>query len=252
MFVRFRQTKYRLQVSLIETRRVDGKVHAEHVAQLGSVEIPLTIESRLAFWQRLHERLAKLSNRVDATMHGKVLGAVHARIPMVTLDEQRAKQLENTESDERFWAAQSDMYQATADDQKGLAATVAQAIASMQNAAADAAVKATAAKERAERIKKGEDVPGGLGKPLTYEDIERSFREAGMTSDLRHIERVGELHRLVGDDGFKEIHRAINEALERTRHAVIRANLRAYRQLEAMGMAGDALVSGSTKTEPPD
>jgi hypothetical protein len=65
MFVRFRQTKHRLQVSLVGTRRDGGKVRQEHIAQLGSVEIPPTA--------------------------------------MVTLDEQRAKQLENAEAEERFW-----------------------------------------------------------------------------------------------------------------------------------------------------
>jgi hypothetical protein len=29
---------------------------------------------RIAFWGRLHERLAKLSNRIDATMQGVILG----------------------------------------------------------------------------------------------------------------------------------------------------------------------------------
>jgi len=44
---------------------------------------------------------AKLSNRVDVETQGKVLRAVHARIPMPTVDEQRAVQLEN-ERGERF------------------------------------------------------------------------------------------------------------------------------------------------------
>jgi hypothetical protein len=224
MFVRFRQNKCRLQVSLAETHRIDGKVRHGHVAGLGSVEMPPSVEARLKFWQRLHERLAKLSNRVDAAMQGKILGAVQARIPMVTLAEQQALKLENAEADERFWSGQRDMCQATADDHKGLAATVAQAIASNQNAAADAAAKATAAKDRAERIKKGEDVPGGLGKPLTREDYERICREAGMTtSDLRHCERLHELHELVGDAGCEEVIREIIEAKDRAERTAVRA-----------------------------
>jgi hypothetical protein len=65
MFVRFRGTKRKLQASLVETRRVDGHVRHEHIAQLGSVEIPQTVAARSAFWKRLHERLARLSNRID-------------------------------------------------------------------------------------------------------------------------------------------------------------------------------------------
>src|SRR5215208_4795115 len=111
MFTRFRQGDYRLQVSLVETRRVDGKVRHEHIASLGSIETPQTVEGRLAFWQRLHDRFAKLGNRVDAAMQGKLLGEVHARVPMVTLDEQRALQLERAEADERFWNGLRDMHQ---------------------------------------------------------------------------------------------------------------------------------------------
>jgi len=53
------------KVSIVETRRVGGKVRHEHIASLGSIETPLTVANRVAFWQRVHERLAKLSNRID-------------------------------------------------------------------------------------------------------------------------------------------------------------------------------------------
>src|SRR5215510_1726404 len=58
MFARFRRTRHRLQVSLVETRRVGGKVRHEHVAGLGSIETPPSVDARLAFWVRLHQRLA--------------------------------------------------------------------------------------------------------------------------------------------------------------------------------------------------
>ena len=87
MFVRFRQTRHRLQLSLAETRRIDGRVRHEHIASLGSIENSPTTRARIAFWQLLHERLAKLSNRIDPATQGRILGAVHAQIPMVTPDE---------------------------------------------------------------------------------------------------------------------------------------------------------------------
>ena len=65
MFVRFRQAGHKLQASLIETRRVDGKVRHEHIAGLGSIILPPSVTERITFWQRLHDRLAKLANRVD-------------------------------------------------------------------------------------------------------------------------------------------------------------------------------------------
>jgi hypothetical protein len=61
MFVRFRQTKTRLQASLIETRRIGGKVRHEHIASLGSVPTLPSVADRIVFWQRLHERLANLA-----------------------------------------------------------------------------------------------------------------------------------------------------------------------------------------------
>jgi hypothetical protein len=71
------RTARRLQVSVVETRWSGGKVRHEHVASLGSVP---------------HERLARLANRIDAAAQAKILAAVHARVPMVTVDEQRALQ----------------------------------------------------------------------------------------------------------------------------------------------------------------
>jgi len=64
MFVRFRRSAYRLQVSLAETCRVEGHVRQEHVAGLGSIECePMTIAGRVAFWHGLRGRLDKLANR---------------------------------------------------------------------------------------------------------------------------------------------------------------------------------------------
>jgi hypothetical protein len=88
MFTRFRATPSRLQVSIVETRRVD-----EHVAGLGSARLPLSRESRIEFWKQLHPRLERLANRLDADTQAKVVAAVDARIPIVTIEEIRAQQL---------------------------------------------------------------------------------------------------------------------------------------------------------------
>jgi hypothetical protein len=50
-----------VQCSPIETRRVDGKVRHEHVASLGTIEIPPSIAERIAFWGELHRRLGKVN-----------------------------------------------------------------------------------------------------------------------------------------------------------------------------------------------
>ena len=220
MFVRFRQTAQRLQASLVETRRIDGKVRHEHIAGLGSVEMPLSVEGRLAFWQRLHERLAKLSNCVDAAMQSKLLGDIHVRIPMVTLDEQRALQLRNAEADEQFWTNIHDMHAGTVEDHKGLAATAERKVAEGEAEMAKAASHRDAAKDRRERLQRGEDVPGGLGKPLTREDAERFMREAGMTmSDIQHC---GQVHDVSEAIGFETLMKAIHDATHRAERNVVR------------------------------
>jgi hypothetical protein len=90
MLVHFRETPYGLAMSLVESRRENGKVRHEHLASLGSIETPLSVAARIEFWRRLHERLDQLSNRLDAETRGKVMAAVHVRVPMVTPDAQRA------------------------------------------------------------------------------------------------------------------------------------------------------------------
>jgi hypothetical protein len=90
MFVHFRETPYGLAMSLVENRRENGRICHEHVASLGSIETPPSVAARIEFWRELHERLAQVSNRLDAETRGKVMVAVHARVPMVTPEEQRA------------------------------------------------------------------------------------------------------------------------------------------------------------------
>src|SRR5262249_10052050 len=90
MFVHFRETPYGLAMSLVENRRENGRICHEHVASLGSIEMPPSVAARIEFWRGLHERLAQLSNRLDAETRGKVMGAGHARVPMATPEEQPA------------------------------------------------------------------------------------------------------------------------------------------------------------------
>jgi hypothetical protein len=77
-------------MSLVENRRENGRICHEHVASLGSIETPPSVAARIEFWRGLHERLAQLSNRLDAETRGKVMVAVHARVPIVTPEEQPA------------------------------------------------------------------------------------------------------------------------------------------------------------------
>jgi len=91
MFVRFRPSRDRLHVSIVEARRVNGKVRHQYVVSLRSIVMPPSVSDRIAFWRRVDKRLAKLSNRIDVATQGKLRGELHARIPMVTPDEQRGE-----------------------------------------------------------------------------------------------------------------------------------------------------------------
>ena len=79
----------------MQTRRVSGKMQTEHIASFGSVDAEVSVRERLAFWAKLPERFARLGNRVGPDDQAKVYAALHARIPMVTPDEQRAIQEAN-------------------------------------------------------------------------------------------------------------------------------------------------------------
>ena len=219
MFVRFRQAGHRLQASLIETRRLDGKVRHEHIASLGSIILPPSVADRITFWQRLHERLAKLSNRVDAETHGKVLGAVHARVPMVTADEQRALQLENAKADADFWDCLADMHAGTAADHKGLAERAERSAAEGEIERAKAAEHAARAKERVERIERGENVDGGLGK---RQDVETVLRAAGWSdADIRHAAQIAKLGEIgAWEELMAETHRR-RELSEKAAHRAV-------------------------------
>jgi hypothetical protein len=124
MFVRFRQQGNRLQASLMQTKRAAGKMLTEHIASLGSVDADVSIRERLAFWSKLPERLARLGNRVGPDEHGKIYGALHARIPMVTPGEQRALQLENAKASASVATALRNIAEAQVGGFRKLAATV--------------------------------------------------------------------------------------------------------------------------------
>ena len=77
-------------VALVETRRIDGAVRYEQVASLGPVPASPSVSDRITFWRRVYETLAELASRIDADTQGKIISAVHSRIPIVTPNEQRA------------------------------------------------------------------------------------------------------------------------------------------------------------------
>jgi hypothetical protein len=137
---------------------------------------------------------------------------------MVTGDERRALQLEHAESNERFWSSLREMNEETAKDWQGHVAKTERTIAENKEAAANAKNHATAARDRITRLKNGEDVLGGLGKPV---DMENTLAAAGWSkSDLRHSQRVHAVYELGAEEEYlKELSKG---ARRREKAAVVR------------------------------
>jgi hypothetical protein len=86
------------------------------------------------------------------------------------------------------------------------------------------------AKDRIARLKRGEPVAGGLGKPV---DIERIFRDAGWTAaTFKAARQTAAIAELGGEAGFEELlsethkrHEAAERAARRTvlRRVVVQA-----------------------------
>jgi hypothetical protein len=184
MFVRFRLQGNRLQASLVQNRRLGGKVRTEHVGALGSVDAEVSVRARLAFWTKLHDRLAALGNRVSQDEHPKVYGALQARIPMVTVGEIRAVQDESFKADERFWSSMQDMNASHIEGLKGHIALAESKIAAMALEVARAAEKVEAVRIKREKLKAGEAV--GILKAAGCPP--RDFRRARLQWSLSNAE----------------------------------------------------------------
>lgn len=221
MFVRFRQTARRLQLSLIETRRVDGKVKHEHVGSLGSIVASPDTSDRIAFWGRVYERLSKLSNRVGADTLGKILGDIHARVPMMTAEEQRVLQLSNAKTDAEQWSAIRDMSASTAAGHEELADKLRTAAASGREGATEAEAMAKAAEERVAAIERGDTVEGGLGKPFNIEDF---MKATGWTrADIDHSILLAGVPKEHMDEFFDEQLRLMKRSERRIQRKVARS-----------------------------
>ena len=99
MFARFRHTKAKLQVSVVENCRRNGRVQQHYVASLGSLPRCPSPRDRIAFWQHVNARMLALSNRIDEVTQGKLRGEIHARVPVPSIEEERQVELENVAAD---------------------------------------------------------------------------------------------------------------------------------------------------------
>jgi len=182
MLVRFRQTAAGLQCSLVETRRIDGKVRYEQVASLGSVSRSPSVGDRLAFCWRIYEQLAELADRIDAETQGQIISAVHSRIPIVTPNDQRALRVrphphEAEKAPRRQRAEERPQNEAPRPPSSGTAADsplpfpLNPALPTMENNGVQPAEDAALGNEQMMQAERGENVEGGVGRPTTAEEF---------------------------------------------------------------------------------
>jgi hypothetical protein len=222
MFVRFRSTPTRLQLSLIETRREAGKVRHEHLASLGALPYPPEVADRVEFWQRLFERLGRLGNRLAGEAQSDILAAIHARVPMPTTDEVRAVQLEHAKQHETAWRLSHIHTEGIVESSRALRDGAQKRVAEGEPLLAMAGEELKAAQNRRERIEQGEDVPLP-GKPPSASAI---LKQCGITPARARL--WVEKHELLGEeniDAFVEW-QTRQEGTVRRERATLRAFLR--------------------------
>jgi hypothetical protein len=93
--------RVRLDVSLVEAHRVDGKVRQRHIASLGSI-IGDDLRAREAFWDECDARLARLSNRLGPELD-RLRQIIAARIPPLTDADRQALETSAWDFIEENW-----------------------------------------------------------------------------------------------------------------------------------------------------
>jgi hypothetical protein len=93
--------RQRLDVSLVETRRIAGKVRQEHIASLGSI-VGDTAQARQSFWVECEARLARLTNRIGPDLD-RLRQTIAARIPPLTEADRVAIDAEAWNRLEAMW-----------------------------------------------------------------------------------------------------------------------------------------------------
>jgi hypothetical protein len=188
MFVRFRERNGRLLLSLIENRRVAGKVRQEHVADLGAIDVPASADARAKFWPKLHERLSRLGNRIGPDRRGPILGAINARIPMVPIEDMPAVNRERAERNRKWWKGRLELCEEQVELHQDLKATVERNVETWSNEAA----RARAGIERAEAaITDPTQAPPA---ELTHKEMARILRAEGITKqDAYRMRKVADM-----------------------------------------------------------
>jgi hypothetical protein len=214
-----------------------GRCKASTLPRSGRLTPSCRSASASLFGPNCRSGSPRLGNRVGPDDQAKVYAALHARIPMVTPHEQRAIQEANAEGDEQFWDAMRDIGASSVEEYKALIARAETKIAEHAAGAAEAGERAQAAKDRLERIRRGESVPGDLGKPF---DAERALKAAGFTErDLRRMRLLASLTEAEMKQASAKTCAEVVGAADRAAEREARRIIRARREAERLRLSDD-------------
>src|SRR5262249_13376702 len=152
----------------------------EHIGNLGTVDLEHSVDARIAFWRHLHERLSRLSNRVDQAKLGAILSAVHARVPMVPIPDVPAVNVARAERGLKSWRQLRASGREQVALHQALKATIERKIETWEKEAARAQAGVDAAEATiADPTKPAPPEP-------TAKEVNRILREAGITKQHAH------------------------------------------------------------------
>jgi hypothetical protein len=191
MWVRIRKSASKLRLSLVETRRVGGKVRHEHVASLGSILQAMTVVDRREFWRRLEPRLAALGNRIDLESARALIAAT---VPPPTKAEINILDLEEYAAAWRQMAKFFGPHEFKQTPFEAAMGEMSDAVKAKEYS--NAMARVAKAEERIERVRKGEDA--GLKAP--FDPNSPAYRAA-----VRNMGRVVRSLCLIDDDRLREI-----------------------------------------------
>jgi hypothetical protein len=196
MWLRIRKSKSKLRLSLVGTRRVGGKVRHEHIASLGSLPQAMTAVDRREFWLRVELRLATLGNRID-------LEAVRALIAAAAPPPSKAElDIVDLERYAEAWGRVADFFGPHEFKQTPFKAAMREMSDAVRaNEHTQAAARVAKAKERIERVRKGEDA--GLKAPFDPNNPAYLAAVANMGRVVRDLYLIDEdrLRKIVSLEG---------------------------------------------------
>ena len=138
---------------------------------------------------------------------------------------------------ERCWGAMRDMGTASVEEHKALISRAETTIARDAPRVAEAGERAQAAKDRLQRIRRGESVPVGLGKPF---DVERALKAEGFTErDLRRMRLLASLTEAEMKQASAKTCAEVVDAADRAAGREARRIIRARREAERLRLTDD-------------